>query len=142
MNARWINSIDIREFSSTQGSCERSGVFSISVALTPSRSVNCLQSTTKLLPNSVSGWRVSLWLTMPMLVSGLVAGFIVGLVAGGHWRNLEGLDLKLWPALFVGAAARVVAPFLGGLAFVSSIAGLVLMILEPLAYRCLAGVLL
>ena len=79
---------------------------------------------------------------MPMLVSGLVAGFIVGLAAGGHWRNLERLDLKLWPALFVGAAARVVAPFLGGLALASSIAGLVLMSLVALANRALPGALL
>jgi hypothetical protein len=77
-----------------------------------------------------------------MLVSGLVAGFIIGLAAGGDWRHLQRLELKLWPALFVGAVARVVAPFLGGLALVSSIAGLVLVSLVALANRALPGAVL
>jgi hypothetical protein len=77
-----------------------------------------------------------------MLVSGLVAGFIIGLAAGGDWRHLQKLELKLWPALFVGAVARVVAPFLGGLALVSSIAGLVLVSLVALANRALPGAVL
>ena len=77
-----------------------------------------------------------------MLVSGLVAGFIIGVAAGGDWRQLQKLELKLWPALFVGAVARVVAPFLGGLALVSSIAGLVLVSLVALANRALPGAVL
>src|SRR5438445_9020814 len=79
---------------------------------------------------------------MPMLVSGLVAGFIVGLAAGGDWHHLEKLDLKLWPVLFVGVLARVIAPFLGGLALASSIAGLSLVALVALANRALPGALL
>jgi len=77
-----------------------------------------------------------------MLVSGLIAGFIIGLAAGGDWHNLEKLDLKLWPALFAGAVARVVAPFLGGLALASSIGGLVLVGLAAFANRALPGALL
>src|SRR5207244_11298773 len=142
MTGRWINSTDIREFSSIRGSCGRSGVFSISAAPMPSRSVNCLLSTTRPSPNSVSAWRVSHLLAMPMLVSGLVAGFIVGLAAGGDWHHLEKLDLKLWPALFVGVLARVIAPFLGGLALASSVAGLALVSLVALANRALPGALL
>jgi hypothetical protein len=63
---------------------------------------------------------------MPMLVSGLVAGFVFGLATGGNWRNLERFDLKLWPGLLAGAIARAVAPFLDGLAPGASIAGLLL----------------
>jgi len=74
-----------------------------------------------------------------MLVSGLLAGFVIGFVAGGDWRNLQRLDLKLWPALFAGAVARVVAPFLGGLALASSIAGLLLVSFVALANRALPG---
>lgn len=74
-----------------------------------------------------------------MLVSGLLAGFIIGLAARGDWRNLQRLDLKLWPALFAGAVARVVAPFLGGLALASSIAGLFLVSFVALANRGLPG---
>ena len=77
-----------------------------------------------------------------MLVSGLVAGFIAGLAAGGDWRQLQRLDLKFWPALFVGAIARVVAPFLGGLALASSVAGIVLVGLVAFANRALPGALL
>jgi len=77
-----------------------------------------------------------------MLVSGLVAGFIIGVATGGDWRQLQKLELKVWPALFVGAVARVVAPFLGGLALVSSITGLVLVSLVALANRALPGAVL
>jgi len=77
-----------------------------------------------------------------MLVSGLVAGFIVGLAAGGDWRHVQRLDIKLWPALFLAAVARVVAPFLGGLAFASSVAGLLLVTLVTFANRALPGALL
>ena len=79
---------------------------------------------------------------MPMLVSGLVAGFIMGVAAGGDWRHVQKLDLKLWPALFVGVVARVIAPFLGGLALASWIAGLALVGLVALANRALPGTLL
>jgi hypothetical protein len=77
-----------------------------------------------------------------MLVSGLVAGFIVGLASGGDWRHLQRVDLKLWPALFAGVLARAVAPFLGSLALASSIAGLVLVSLVALANRALPGSIL
>jgi uncharacterized protein DUF5317 len=76
---------------------------------------------------------------MPMLVSGLVAGFILGLAAGGHWRNLQGFELKLWPGLLAGVVARAVAPFVGGLALVMSLAGLVLVALVAVANRALPG---
>jgi len=76
---------------------------------------------------------------MPMLVSGLVAGLILGLAAGGHWRNLQGFELKLWPGLFAGVVARAVAPFVGGLALVMSLAGLVLVALVAVANRALPG---
>lgn len=62
-----------------------------------------------------------------MLVSGLVAGFVLGLLVGGDWRRLQTFDLKLWPALLVGALARAAAPLLGGLGLASSVLGLVLM---------------
>jgi hypothetical protein len=74
-----------------------------------------------------------------MLVSGLVAGFILGLAAGGHWRNLQGFELKLWPGLLAGVVARAVAPFVGGLALVMSLAGLVLVALVAVANRALPG---
>ena len=63
---------------------------------------------------------------MPMLVSGLIAGVVLGLATGGNWRNLERFNLKLWPGLVAGVIARAVAPFLGGLALSASIAGLLL----------------
>jgi hypothetical protein len=77
-----------------------------------------------------------------MLVSGLVAGFLVGVAAGGDWRLLQKLDLKLWPALFAGVVARAVAPFLGGLALGSSIVGFLLVSLVAFANRALPGALL
>jgi hypothetical protein len=76
---------------------------------------------------------------MPMLVSGLVAGLVLGLASGGNWRNLSTLDLRLSPALVAGAIARVAAPFLGGLALASSIGGLLLVALVALANRALPG---
>lgn len=74
-----------------------------------------------------------------MLVSGLVAGFILGLATGGNWRNLERFDLKLWPALLAGVIARAAAPFLGGLALTTSIAGLMLVGLVAIVNRALPG---
>ena len=76
---------------------------------------------------------------MPMLVSGLLAGFILGLASGGNWRNLERFDLKLWPGLLAGVIARAVAPFLGGLALNTSIAGLILVALVAVVNRALPG---
>ncbi len=76
---------------------------------------------------------------MPKLVSGLVAGFILGLATGGNWRNLERFDLKLWPALLAGVIARAAAPFLGGLALTTSIAGLMLVGLVAIVNRALPG---
>src|SRR2546423_15285355 len=72
---------------------------------------------------------------MPMLVSGLLAGFVLGVAAGGNWRNLAKLDLKFWPALFAGVIARTVAPLLGGLALSASIAGLLLVAFVAGFYR-------
>jgi hypothetical protein len=76
---------------------------------------------------------------MPMLVSGLLAGFVVGLAAGGDWRNLARLSLSLSPALIAAAVARLAAPFLGGLALAASIAGLVLIAVVAFANRALPG---
>ncbi|HEX9266550.1 MAG TPA: DUF5317 family protein [Candidatus Limnocylindria bacterium] len=74
-----------------------------------------------------------------MLVSGLVAGFVLGLASGGNWRNLQRFDLKLWPGLVVGVIARAVAPFLGELALTASLAGLMLVTLVALVNRALPG---
>ena len=76
-----------------------------------------------------------------MLVSGLVAGFVLGLASGGNWRNLQTFELKLWPALVGGAAARLVAPDLdlGGLALGVSLVGLVLVALVATVNRALPG---
>lgn len=76
---------------------------------------------------------------MPMLVSGLLAGLVVGLAAGGNWRNLAKLDLKLWPALLAGVAARTAAPLLGGLALSASIAGLLLVAVVGIVNRAVSG---
>ena len=77
-----------------------------------------------------------------MLVSGLIAGFVLGLATGGNWRNLERFNLKLWPGLFAGVIARAVAPFLGGLALSASIAGLLLVAVVAAANRLVPGALL
>jgi hypothetical protein len=74
-----------------------------------------------------------------MLVSGLIAGFVLGLAFGGNWRNLHALDLKLLPGLVAGATARVVAPFLGGLALSVSLAGLIVVALVAAINRSLPG---
>jgi hypothetical protein len=74
-----------------------------------------------------------------MLVSGLVAGFVLGLASGGDWRNLQRLDLKLWPGLVIGVFARALAPFLGGLALSASIAGLLLVALVAIVNRAVPG---
>ena len=74
-----------------------------------------------------------------MLVSGLLAGFVLGLATGGKWRNLERLDLKLWPGLLVGAIARAIAPLLGELALSASIAGLLLVAGVALVNRLVPG---
>jgi hypothetical protein len=76
---------------------------------------------------------------MPMLVSGLAAGLILGLATGGHWRNLQAFDLKLWPGLLVGVIARAAAPFIGELALAMSLAGLVLVALVAAVNRVLPG---
>jgi len=76
---------------------------------------------------------------MPMLASGLLAGFVLGLASGGNWRNLARLDLELWPALLAGVTARAAAPLLGGLALSASIAGLLLVALVALVNRALPG---
>jgi len=76
---------------------------------------------------------------MPMLVSGLVAGLILGLATGGDWRNLRRFDLKLWPGLIAGVIARALAPFVGGLALVMSLTGLVLVALVAVVNRALPG---
>jgi hypothetical protein len=74
-----------------------------------------------------------------MLVSGLVAGFILGLASGGNWRNLQKFELKLWPGLLAGVIARAVAPLLGGLALGTSLAGLTLVALVAIANRAVPG---
>jgi len=74
-----------------------------------------------------------------MLVSGLVAGLLIGLASGGNWRRLQQLDFKLWPALLAGAGSRAAAPFLGGLALGASILGLALVSIVALVNRGLPG---
>jgi len=74
-----------------------------------------------------------------MLVSGLLAGFVLGLASGGNWRNLAKLDLKFWPALLVGVTARTAASFLGELAFSASVAGLALVAFVALVNRGMPG---
>jgi hypothetical protein len=74
-----------------------------------------------------------------MLVSGLVAGFVLGLATGGSWRNLRTFDLKLWPGLLAGIIARAIAPLLGGLALSASIGGLLLVALVAIVNRALPG---
>ncbi len=74
-----------------------------------------------------------------MLVSGLVAGFVLGLASGGNWRNLQKFDLTLWPGLLFGVIARAAAPFLGGLALSASISGLMLVALVAIVNRALPG---
>jgi uncharacterized protein DUF5317 len=76
---------------------------------------------------------------MPMLVSGLLAGLLLGLATGGDWRNLQRFELKLWPGLVAGVIARTAAPFAGGLALVASLAGLVLVALVAVVNRALPG---
>jgi uncharacterized protein DUF5317 len=76
---------------------------------------------------------------MPMLVSGLVAGLVLGLASGGNLRNLAKVSVTLSPALIAGVIARLAAPFLGGLAFAASIAGLLLVAIVALANRALPG---
>ncbi len=74
-----------------------------------------------------------------MLVSGLLAGFVVGLASGGNWRNLATLDLKFWPGLLAGVIARAAAPLLGGLALSMSIAGLLLVAIVAVINRAVPG---
>jgi uncharacterized protein DUF5317 len=74
-----------------------------------------------------------------MLVSGLLAGLILGLAAGGNWRNLAKLDLKLWPVLLAGVVARTAAPLVGGVALTASIAGLLLVALVAIVNRPMPG---
>jgi uncharacterized protein DUF5317 len=74
-----------------------------------------------------------------MLVSGLVAGLVLGLASGGNLRNLAKVSVTLSPALIAGVIARLAAPFLGGLAFAASIAGLLLVAIVALANRALPG---
>jgi hypothetical protein len=74
-----------------------------------------------------------------MLVSGVVAGFILGLASGGDWRRLGQLDLKLLPALVAAAVSRAVAPFFGELALGISMLGLALIAVVALVNRALPG---
>jgi len=74
-----------------------------------------------------------------MLVSALLAGFVLGLASGGSWRNLARLDLKFWPALLVGVIARTAAPFLGEIALSASVAGLALVAFVALLNRGMPG---
>jgi hypothetical protein len=74
-----------------------------------------------------------------MLVSGLVAGLVLGLATGGSWRNLQRIELRLWPGLALGVIVRVAAPFAGGLALVASLSGLVLVAVVAFANRALPG---
>lgn len=76
---------------------------------------------------------------MPMLVSGLVVGLVLGLATGGHWHNLERLELKLWPGLITAIVVRALAPFLGGLSLLTSFAGLALFAFVALVNRALPG---
>jgi hypothetical protein len=64
---------------------------------------------------------------------------VLGLALGGDWRRLQTLDLKFWPVLAAGAAARGLAPFLGALALASSIFGLVLIAVVAAVNWSLSG---
>jgi hypothetical protein len=74
-----------------------------------------------------------------MLVSGVVAGFILSLASGGDWRRLRELDLKLLPALVAAVVSRAVAPFFGELALGISMIGLALVAVVALINRALPG---
>jgi hypothetical protein len=74
-----------------------------------------------------------------MLVSGLLAGLVLGVASGGNWRNLGTLDLRLWPALLAGVVGRAAAPLLGGLALSASIAGLLLVAFVAIVNRAMPG---
>ena len=63
---------------------------------------------------------------MPMLVSGVAVGLVVGIVAGGDWRRLKGFDLRAWPVLVVAAAARLLAPLMGAIGVAASAVGIAL----------------
>ncbi len=76
---------------------------------------------------------------MPMLVSGLIAGLVLGMIAGGNWRNLQTVEFRFWPALVVGAVARLAAPLLGALALAASVIGLVLVGAVAILDRALPG---
>jgi uncharacterized protein DUF5317 len=76
---------------------------------------------------------------MPMLVSGLLAGLVLGLASGGSWRNLSKLDLKLWPVVVAATAVRLFAPFLGLLGLTVSIVGLLLVAVVAIVNRALPG---
>jgi hypothetical protein len=77
-----------------------------------------------------------------MLVSGLLAGLILGVLFGGDWRKLQQFEPTLWPVLAVGAIARLIAPFLGGLALISSLVGLACIAAVALVNWSLPGALL
>lgn len=53
-----------------------------------------------------------------MLASGAILGVVVGLIVGRDWRRLASVHLRWLPLLFIAVAARGVAPFMPGLAFV------------------------
>jgi hypothetical protein len=74
-----------------------------------------------------------------MLVSGLLAGFVLGLATGGNWRNLKMFELRVWPALLAGIGARAAAPLFGALAVGASVVGLVLVALVALVNRVVPG---
>ena len=76
---------------------------------------------------------------MPMLVSGLIAGLVLGLISGGNWRNFQTVEFRLWPALAMGAVARLAAPLFGALALAAWVLGLVLVGLVAILNRALPG---
>jgi uncharacterized protein DUF5317 len=59
-----------------------------------------------------------------MLVSGIVAGVLVGLATGGNWRRLALFELRWLPLLAIGLGIRASAPLAGAYGVALSVLGL------------------
>ena len=77
-----------------------------------------------------------------MLVSGVIAGFIVGLVSGGHLSGLQRFELKWWPLLIAGLIARASALFFRVIALETSVLGIALIVAVAIVNRRLPGAVL
>ena len=79
---------------------------------------------------------------MRMLVSGIIAGFIVGLASGGDLRRLQQFDLRWWPLLIAGLVARASALFFRAIALETSVLGIALIVAVAIVNRGLPGAVL